>query len=100
MHPSLSFDQAPPISVPYRFFLAAPWFGVMAPRKTPDKIVDRINKAYDEALHDPAVVRRLAEMGMTVSGGTPDLFQDHMRTESRRWGELVRTRGIRAEELK
>ena len=30
MHPSLSFDQAPPISVPYRFLLAAPWFGVMA----------------------------------------------------------------------
>lgn len=30
MHPDLSFDQAPPISVPYRFFLAAPWFGVMA----------------------------------------------------------------------
>lgn len=30
MHDSLSFDQAPPISVPYRFFLAAPWFGVMA----------------------------------------------------------------------
>ena len=30
MHPSLSFDQAPPISVPFRFFLAAPWFGVMA----------------------------------------------------------------------
>lgn len=30
MHPSLSFDQAPPISVPYRFFLAAPCFGVLA----------------------------------------------------------------------
>ena len=30
MHPSLSFDQAPPISVPYRFILAAPWFGVVA----------------------------------------------------------------------
>ncbi len=30
MHPNLSFDQAPPISVPYRFFLAAPWFGVLA----------------------------------------------------------------------
>ncbi|MDK9703297.1 MAG: hypothetical protein OEL20_09155 [Sulfuritalea sp.] len=30
MHPSLSFDQAPPISVPYRFFLVAPWFGVLA----------------------------------------------------------------------
>jgi hypothetical protein len=30
MHPNLSFEQAPPISVPYRFLLAAPWFGVAA----------------------------------------------------------------------
>jgi hypothetical protein len=30
MHSELSFDQAPPISVPYRFFLTAPWFGVAA----------------------------------------------------------------------
>ncbi|HZV55827.1 MAG TPA: hypothetical protein VFF82_12900 [Rhodocyclaceae bacterium] len=30
MHPDLSFEQAPPISVPYRFFLTAPWFGVAA----------------------------------------------------------------------
>ena len=30
MHPNLSFEQAPPISVPYRFFITAPWFGVAA----------------------------------------------------------------------
>lgn len=30
MHPNLSFEQAPPMSVPFRFFLAAPWFGVLA----------------------------------------------------------------------
>lgn len=30
MHPNLSFEQAPPISVPYRFFLTAPWFGMAA----------------------------------------------------------------------
>lgn len=30
MHPNLSFEQAPPISVPYRFFLTAPWLGVLA----------------------------------------------------------------------
>jgi len=30
MHPNLSFEQVPPISVPYRFFLTAPWFGVAA----------------------------------------------------------------------
>ena len=30
MHPNLSFEQAPPVSVPYRFFLTAPWFGAAA----------------------------------------------------------------------
>lgn len=30
MHPNLTFEQAPPISVPFRFFLTAPWFGVLA----------------------------------------------------------------------
>jgi hypothetical protein len=30
MHPNLSFEQAPPIGVPYRFFLTAPWFGAVA----------------------------------------------------------------------
>ncbi|MDD5247844.1 MAG: hypothetical protein PHY45_02600 [Rhodocyclaceae bacterium] len=30
MHPNLSFEQAPPISVPYRFFVTAPWFGAAA----------------------------------------------------------------------
>lgn len=30
MHPNLSFEQAPPISVPYRFFLTAPLFGIAA----------------------------------------------------------------------
>ncbi|MDP2108847.1 MAG: hypothetical protein Q8J67_07350 [Rhodocyclaceae bacterium] len=30
MSPNLSFEQAPPLSVPFRFFLTAPWFGVAA----------------------------------------------------------------------
>ena len=30
MHPNLSFEQAPPISVPFRFFVTAPWFGAAA----------------------------------------------------------------------
>lgn len=30
LHPNLSFEQAPPMAVPMRFFLTAPWFGVAA----------------------------------------------------------------------
>jgi len=81
-------------------FVIAPWFGIMVVKKTPDAVVERLNKAYDEALRDPEVVRRLAEMGVTASGGSAQSFQDHMRAESKRWGEMVRQHGIRAEELK
>jgi len=80
-------------------FVIAPWFGVMAPKKTPDAIIARLNKAYDEALKDPGIVRRLGELGMTVAGGAPEAFQEHMRSETLRWGELVRAHGIRAEEV-
>lgn len=81
-------------------FVIAPWFGIMVARKTPDAVVERLNKAYDEALRDPEVVRRLAEMGVAASGGSAQAFQNHMRAESKRWGEMVRQHGIRAEELK
>jgi tripartite-type tricarboxylate transporter receptor subunit TctC len=81
-------------------FVIAPWFGVIAPRGTPDTVIDRLNKAYDEALHDAAVAQRLAEMGMEVSGGSPRRFEDHIRAEGARWDALVKQHGIRADELK
>jgi tripartite-type tricarboxylate transporter receptor subunit TctC len=83
----------------YRDFVIAPWFGVMTARATPDEMVDRINGAYDEALRDAAIVRRLAEIGMTAHGGPAESFQEHIRKESTRWGALVKQHGIRAEEL-
>lgn len=84
----------------FKGFVIAPWFGVMVQKKTPDAVVERLNKAYDEALHDPEIVRRLAEMGMAASGGSAQSFQDHMRSESTRWGQFVRDHGIRADEVK
>jgi tripartite-type tricarboxylate transporter receptor subunit TctC len=39
-------------------------------------------------------------MGVKAGGGTPEEFRAHIRAETKRWGELVRARGIRAEELK
>ena len=81
-------------------FIIAPWFGVMAQKKTPAHILDRLNRAFNEALSDPAVLDQFAEMGVKAGGGTADEFRAHIRAETRRWGELVRARGIAAEELK
>jgi len=81
-------------------FVIAPWFGVMAQKKTPAHIIERLNKAFNEALSDPAVLRQFADMDVKAGGGTAEDFHAHIRAEIRRWGELVRARGIRAEELK
>ena len=84
----------------FQDFVIAPWFGVMAQKKTPARVIERLNKAFNEALSDPAVLKQFAEMGVKPGGGTPDEFRAHIRAETSRWGELVRARGITAEELK
>ena len=81
-------------------FVIAPWFGVMAQKKTPARIVERLNKAFNEALSDPAVLTQFADMGVNAGGGTPEAFRAHIHEETRRWGELVRARGISTDGLK
>lgn len=84
----------------FQGFVIAPWFGVMAHKKTPARIIERLNKAFNEALSDPWVLGQFADMGVKAGGGTPEEFRAHIRAETKRWGELVRARGIKAEELK
>jgi tripartite-type tricarboxylate transporter receptor subunit TctC len=81
-------------------FVIAPWFGIMVAKKVPAPIVEKINKAYNDALSDPALLKRLAEMEIVPGGGRPAAFGSHMQAEGRRWAQLVLSRGIRAEELK
>ncbi|MGH8679739.1 MAG: Bug family tripartite tricarboxylate transporter substrate binding protein [Burkholderiales bacterium] len=81
-------------------FVIAPWFGALAPKKTPRRIIDRLNQAYNAALADPNVAKQFAEMELIAGGGTPEAFQSHIRAEVKRWGDLVKARGIHAEELR
>jgi tripartite-type tricarboxylate transporter receptor subunit TctC len=84
----------------YKGFVIEPWFGLMVQKKTPAAIVGILNRAFNEALTDPDTVKRLAEMEITPRGGTAVAFGAHMAAETKRWGELIKERGIQAEELK
>jgi tripartite-type tricarboxylate transporter receptor subunit TctC len=46
--------------------------------------------AANEALADPAVRKRLGEMGATPVGGSPKQLADHLSVEIERWGRVVR----------
>jgi Uncharacterized protein conserved in bacteria len=69
------------------------WFGWLAPKGTPQPIVERINKAMNKALADPEFKAKLASMSVTPMPSTPKEFADFLRSETERWGKVVRQSG-------
>jgi tripartite-type tricarboxylate transporter receptor subunit TctC len=78
-------------------FVIEPWWGVLAPVKTPAAVVARLNQTINEVLKDPVVIRRFEEVDLNIWGGPPDRLAQLIRTETAKWGKLVRDRGIKAE---
>lgn len=70
--------------------MSTTWFAILAPKGTPPAVLQRVNAAANEALADPAVRKRLGEMGATPMGGTPRQLADHLAAEIDRWGRIVR----------
>ncbi|MEQ1879943.1 MAG: tripartite tricarboxylate transporter substrate binding protein [Burkholderiales bacterium] len=83
----------------YPGFVITPWFGLMTQKKTPAAVVEKLNYAFGEALTDIELLKRLATMEVTPGGGTPAEFAAFIDAERNRWGDLVKARGIQAEEL-
>ncbi|HUR58461.1 MAG TPA: tripartite tricarboxylate transporter substrate binding protein [Opitutaceae bacterium] len=73
------------------------WFGAMAPRGTPQPIIDRLNGAINKALEAPDMKKNMEAQGMTATGGTPQVFGDRIKREYARWVKIVDTAKIKAE---
>jgi len=78
-------------------FEASSWFGLVAPAKTPPEVIRTLIDAVGKVLKDPEVAKRLADVGAepgTLSGTAFDAF---LRSESAKWGEVVKTAGVKVE---
>jgi tripartite-type tricarboxylate transporter receptor subunit TctC len=73
------------------------WNGVMAPKKTPPEIVAKLNKAFNQAIEDPEVRKRLAETGYDIEGGEPQRFSAWIDSELKKWGPVVKQADVRPE---
>ncbi len=60
-------------------------------------MVATLNKAANEAIEDPAVKARLAEVGATTVGGTPEELATHVSSEITRWKPVIETAGAKIE---
>ena len=70
------------------------WYGVFAPRGTPEAVVAKLNKALNDSLADEAVQKRMAAVGVVVKTSTPDAFGKFLASEYKRWNAVREAAGI------
>lgn len=73
------------------------WIGAVAPRGTPDRAIDRLNKEILNALQAPEVASRLRSEGYEIVGSTPDDMSAAIKQETERWARVIKAAGIRAD---
>ena len=75
----------------------AGWYGVLAPAKTPQPIIEKLNREIVRILHSPEMAERLEADGSEPVGNTPQQFGAHIRAEIAKWKKVVAEAGIKAE---
>lgn len=78
-------------------FEASSWFGLVAPAKTPPDVINVLTQAVAKILKDPDMTKRLADVGAEPGTLSGDAFGAFLRSESDKWGQVVKTAGVRVE---
>jgi tripartite-type tricarboxylate transporter receptor subunit TctC len=81
-------------------FYAPLWFGLWAPARVPQDIIAKLNAATVDALADPTVRARLAELGQDIvprDGQTPEALVAFQKAEIEKWWPIIKGAGIKLE---
>lgn len=78
-------------------FEASSWFGIVAPRATPDAIVEKFAAAVEQALKDPALVQRMRQIGAEPAYLNPADTDKFIKDEVARWKPVVEASGVKLE---
>jgi tripartite-type tricarboxylate transporter receptor subunit TctC len=76
-------------------YAAPTWSGVIAPSGVPRPIIDKLNAGINKAIQSQTFMDRFAMIGDEPAGGPPEEFAELIRTDSAKWGEVVRRSGAR-----
>jgi tripartite-type tricarboxylate transporter receptor subunit TctC len=84
-----SLPDVPTIAETLPGFTAVTWYAIVAPPGTPAPIIDKINAGVNEALRDPDIQKRLADLSAERVGGTPQTTAAYFREETERWKNVI-----------
>ena len=70
------------------------WFGLSAPNRTPDAVIEKLSGAMQKVLQKPEISKRLSDQGYRIQPTTPPEMVRVMRAEYERWRDLSKKVGI------
>lgn len=73
------------------------WYGMVMRAGTPAAAIRRLQQEVADALRQPDVAERATSLGLDLVGSTPEDFAVFQRAEITKWGDVIRTAGIKAE---
>lgn len=76
---------------------ASAWYGLVAPKGTPNEIINKLNREIEGILADPKVKSQLGDLGASLLPGTPNDFGKLIADETAKWGKVIRFAGIKPE---
>lgn len=74
-----------------------PWYGLVAPKGTPQPVIERLNGAVAAAMQARDMQERMARVGYEPEGSSPQQLGEHIRAELARYARLIKTIGFREE---
>lgn len=81
-------------------FEVAVWHALYAPKGTPKPIIDKLVKALKDALKDPNVKQRFAELGtepVADNRANPEALRTHLKAEVDKWAPIIKKAGVYAD---
>ena len=96
--PMSQLPDVPPAAKALPGFEVTVWHGIVGPAGMDAALVSRINGVFNQVLQDPAVNKAITvSQEADIIGGTPQQFDAFIKSELKRWPEVVRAAGIKAE---
>ncbi|MEO7761849.1 MAG: tripartite tricarboxylate transporter substrate-binding protein [Casimicrobiaceae bacterium] len=77
-------------------FVVSSWVGILAPAKTLQPVIDRLNRELNAVLAAPETVEQLAKLGIAPTSGTPEAFGAQLRADLAKYGKVAAA-GIKTE---
>jgi len=73
------------------------WSGALAPARTPPAVIAKLNAALNAAVHTPETRAKLADNGVSATGGSPEDLSALIAAETARWRKVVREIGVKVQ---